>query len=168
MHPWCSPSTGCSQSAGRLYNGVAVPLLSWLCVPGSQHHQLSLCVFCLGWKSGLSVWAFFLLDSFYTFWSVTPTSPLVYGSNVFCSSIILIELEGGQFIYILFPPWSVTQTSPLVFGSNVFCSFLSLIELVAGSGLYSQFAINLLWFVQCAVSSCPVTPVFQVLFSGEM
>ena len=29
---WCSPSTDCNQSAGQLYEGFAVPLLSWLWV----------------------------------------------------------------------------------------------------------------------------------------
>ena len=70
---------------------------------GSQRHQLAPCVFCLGLKSGLSVWDFFLLSSFYIFcfppWSVTPTSPLVFGSSVFCLSIILIDSVGGGGFY---------------------------------------------------------------------
>ena len=80
-HLWCSPSADCTQTAGGLYEGVAVPLLSGCVSSGSQHNQLVLC-----FSENLSecVWVFFRTVCFSTC-SVTSTSPSVFGSHSFVS-----------------------------------------------------------------------------------
>ena len=108
VHLWCSPSAGCHQSAGRWYKGAAALLLRWLFVSGSRHHQLALCGFCLGGKSGLSVWAFFFfsLAIFYTFWFPPDQWPLLHlwflGPMVFLFvlHLSLIESVGGCGFFI--------------------------------------------------------------------
>ena len=67
VHLWCSPSAGCSQSAGRLNQGAAVLLLRLFCVFRESTPSVGSLQFLFGVKSGSSVWAFFLLASFYTF-----------------------------------------------------------------------------------------------------
>ena len=88
---------GVSQ-LGDYIRGLQHPCSVGCVFSGSQHHQLALCVFC--WGENLS-WVCLRFLSFGQFlyilfspWSVTPTSPWVFGSNVFCSSIILIEASG--------------------------------------------------------------------------
>ena len=107
VHLWCSPSAGCHQSAGRWYKGAAALLLRWLFVSGSRHHQLAVCGFCLGGKSGLSVWAFFFFFFGYFLyilippWSVTPAPPLIFGSSGFfvCSSSIIDRISGWLWVF---------------------------------------------------------------------
>ena len=78
VHLWCSPSAGCNQSVGSLYNGAPVPLLRWLCVFRGVNTITRL--------SAFSVWGENLGRVFEIsfFWpgsvrsvSVTPTSPSV-------------------------------------------------------------------------------------------
>ena len=75
------------------------------CVPsGSGYHQLAFCGFC--WKVKIwveGVWVLFvffvLLVSFHTFWWVTGTSPLVFGSSPFVHQLLY---QGDPFVLTLF------------------------------------------------------------------
>ena len=86
VHLCCSPSAGCSQSAGRFYQRAAVHLLRWSCVFRESTPSVGSLRFCLGetlsWEFEIS---FFgpVSTHLVSPWSLTPTSPLVFGSSVF-------------------------------------------------------------------------------------
>ena len=77
VHLWCSPSAGCVFS-------------------GNQHHQL-------GWVFKLSAFGPVAIHSLSPLWSATPTSPLVFGSDVFLFVYHFDRISG--WLWVLFPPW---------------------------------------------------------------
>ena len=98
VHLWCSPSAGCSQSAGRRYKEAAVPLLSWLCVFGESTPSVGSVRFLLGWVFEI----LFVLASFCTFcFPPDQWLPLLWFLSpvFFCLSLILIESVGGCGFY---------------------------------------------------------------------
>ena len=94
VHLWCSPSAGCNQSAGRLYERAAAHLLRWSCVVRESTTSVgSLC-----FQFVVKIWVECLSFSF--FWPVSPPiSEFCEWVSVLCSSIILIESEGGCGFY---------------------------------------------------------------------
>ena len=140
-HLRCSPSAGCHQSAEGVYIRVLQFSCSDGCVfSGRRLHHLTLCVFCLRWKSEcLRFLSFgqFLYILFPPLDQWLRLRLVVFGPKVFCSSIISIEsVDGCVFVFLFFPHRHLLDTR-------------------------DQFALTLLSFVQCFVS------VLQVLFSGE-